>query len=163
MEQIQEGKLNWKPNLSCCKKYNQKEYHGLLLVTSHSIFFTELQNQQRKKCNVVFFLFFIFVYLFIYLFIYFLSESSESYDYSCNFCQNNSRFWTTEVNVNSAVYIVSLPFCCILSSFFSMFFYMVLAHLRLLFWVFSHIKLSNMPKIILIKSPTLTLCLYLLK
>ena len=40
---------------------------------------------------------------------------------------------------------------------------MVLAHLRSLFWFFSHIKLFNMPKVILIKNPTLTLCLYLLK
>ena len=37
---------------------------------------TFLQNQQRKKCNVLF---------------TYSSESSESSDYSCNFCQHKSR------------------------------------------------------------------------
>ena len=47
--------------------------------------------EQRKKCNV----------LFIYL-----SKISESSDYSCDFCQHKSRIWTTDTNVNNAMYIL---------------------------------------------------------
>ena len=77
--------------------------------------FTESQNQQRKKWNVVFFI--IFFYLNFSFFVY-LSESSKSSDYSCDFCQHNSRIWTTDVNVNNAMYIVPLPSCCIYSLLF---------------------------------------------
>ena len=41
-------------------------------------------------------------------------------DYSCDFCQHKSSISPTDVNVNNAMYIVRLPFCCIYP-FFSMF------------------------------------------
>ena len=49
--------------------FTQTFFYITLLVTF-------LQNQQRKKCNVLF---------------TYSSESSESSDYSCNFCQHKSR------------------------------------------------------------------------
>ena len=128
MEQIEEGKLNWKT--------------GLLLVFLHRfwIFFrysTYLQKQQRKRSNV----------LFIYL-----SESSESSDYSCDFCQDKPRIWTTDINVSNAMQLYGSSPLLLYIPFFLVYFYMVLAHLRLPFWVFSQIKLFDVPKIILIKN-----------
>ena len=119
MEQIQEGKLSWEPNLSCCKKiYSKRIFWPPTSISSQILdflllyLFTESQNQQRQKCNVVFF------YNFYFSFLVYLSESSKSSDYSCDFCQHNSRIWTTDVNVNNAMYIVPLPSCCIYSLLF---------------------------------------------
>ena len=86
---IQEGKLNWEPNLSCCKKYTQKEYSGLLLVFLHIFFYSIcLQNQQRKKCNV----YIINIIIIIIIIIIYLTQSSESSEYSWDFCQHNPKF-----------------------------------------------------------------------
>ena len=54
--------------------------------------FTELQNQQRMKCNVLFFYYFFFIYFLSLFILIYLSESSESSDCSCDFCQHNPEF-----------------------------------------------------------------------
>ena len=172
MEQIQEGKLNWETNLSCCKRYTQKKYSGLLLVFLHrfwtfcySICLQNYRTNRERSVMLYFFIFFYYYYFFYFyfLFLIYLSESSEISYYSCDFCQHNSRIWTADVNINNAMYIVPLPFCYIYSLIFLVCFLYGLGSLTSLFWVFSNIKLSNMPKVILIKNPTLILCLYLLK
>ena len=84
-----------------------------------------------------------------------LSETSERSGYSCDFHQQKSRTWTIDININKRMYIVPLPFCFIYPFYmFFVCFYMVFSHLRSTFRFFSDSKLSNMSKIILIKSPT---------
>ena len=82
------------------KNILKKKYSGLLLVFLHRLWtflllLYLLQNQQRRKCNVlfIFLIFFYFIYfiLFCFLFIY-SGESSESSDYLCDFCQHNPEF-----------------------------------------------------------------------
>ena len=56
-----------------------------MLVFLHRIFFYSIciQNQQRKKCNVL-------LLLLLLLLLIYLNESSENSDeYSCDFCQHN--------------------------------------------------------------------------
>ena len=57
----------------------------------------------------------------MFFFVIYLSETSKSSDYSCDFCQQKSGIWTNDVNLNNSMYIVPIPFWCIYP-FLSMFF-----------------------------------------